>query len=211
MTLLGEPDKVATRQDLSWTPRSYTDRVTQQIRAIEAWNQSRQMAAKADQQSREARMDARRRLDVIRAAHAAIIERSRSSLADSGRVLDAFPAPTLVLAHRQPWWRDKLAGQLAAAGVHVLACLDNGADAIGVSIAEQPDLLVVEDNLLMVSGTGVIREVRAFAPATVIVAQAQTEQQISALLEAGAHLTFTRRVSPVMIAEELCNLVGLPS
>ena len=54
--------------------------------------------------------------------------------------------------HRQAWFRGKVASGLQAGGVAVEADLENGADALGAVVAEQPDFLLVEDKLPMVSG-----------------------------------------------------------
>jgi CheY-like chemotaxis protein len=62
--------------------------------------------------------------------------------------------------------------------------VDNGADAVGVVAAEQPDLLLVEDRLPMVSGEQVIAGVRTFSPNTLIAAQVAYSDRVGALLDA---------------------------
>ncbi len=54
----------------------------------------------------------------------------------------------------------------------MVASSGNGADAVGTVVAEQPDLLLVEDLLAMVPGELVVREAARFSPSTVVRAQA---------------------------------------
>jgi DNA-binding response OmpR family regulator len=69
-----------------------------------------------------------------------------------------------VLAHRDDRLRRKVAHALQDHGVHVVTGTDTGADAVGVIVAEQPELVLVEDTLSMLAGLEVIRDVRRFSP-----------------------------------------------
>jgi hypothetical protein len=68
--------------------------------------------------------------------------------------------PRVVLAHRNEWFRSKLAVALTAEGIRVVADTDNGADASGITTVEQPDLLVLEDRLPSFTGPDVIGRVK---------------------------------------------------
>src|SRR6478672_7316847 len=71
-------------------PRSDLDLARQQLSAIDAWHTARrlsQASAERTTASREARMDLARRLDVIRAEHRAIIERTEAHLRSSAELL----------------------------------------------------------------------------------------------------------------------------
>jgi DNA-binding NarL/FixJ family response regulator len=115
-----------------------------------------------------------------------------------------------VLVHRREWVRDKVADGLERGGVRVVALLDNGADAVGVAVVEQPDLLLVEDALPMCTGSEVIREVRTFSARTRIAAQVAGDVGLASVLEAGAEAAFTRRVPPADIARALLDMVRQP-
>lgn len=46
-------------------------------------------------------------------------------------------APRAVVAHHHEWFVDKVSEGLRDAGVHVVGSTDNGADALGMVVAEQ--------------------------------------------------------------------------
>ncbi|MCA1720888.1 MAG: hypothetical protein LC779_07265 [Actinobacteria bacterium] len=198
----------------TWRPRAEVDILVDQLRAIDAWNgaqrsrRSGEDAAAAVARTREMRLDLSRRMDVVRRQHAALLERTAKQLDDSAHALRSGLAPRAVVVHRNDWFRDKIAVGLDARGITVVAQLENGADAVGVTVAEQPDLLLVEDKLPMLSGLDVIGQVLPFAPRTVVTAQAAAEDGIAALLDAGARTAWTRRVPPADVVHDLCQLVS---
>jgi len=190
--------------------RTELDIAQLQLQALESWHRARRLAERAAEvttASRESRMDLDRRLEVIRAQHQAIIERTEHQLRSSVRLMRELPPRRAVIAHRNEWFASKLTADLETHGVEVLARLENGAEAVGLSVAEQPDLLVVEDRLAMLSGEDVVREVRQYAPETLIAAQVAYEDRIGALLEAGADRAYTRRMPPADVARDLVELV----
>ena len=184
-----------------------------QVRGISAWNTARRAiemaeeAAEAGARSREMRLDLDRRMEVIRRQHEALVRRTEEQLAASARVLRSTAPARAQVVHRNEWFRDKLVAGLADGGVDVIAQLENGADAVGVAVAEQPDLLVLEDKLPMITGEEVIRQVRQFSPLTIAVVQVSYDDDVPAALEAGARTAFTRRVPPADVAREICQLV----
>ena len=182
----------------------------QQLAAIERFTAARRMAedaAAAAARSREMRMDTARALEVVRRQHEAVIARSHEQLRRTGDLLRGHAQRRAVLAHRNEWFLGKVSGVLAQRGITVVAAVDNGADVVGLAVAEQPDLVLVEDTLAMVPGEQVVRDVREYCPAAVIGAQVAYGDRIGALLEAGASTVFTRRTPPVDVAEELLGLV----
>jgi DNA-binding NarL/FixJ family response regulator len=113
-----------------------------------------------------------------------------------------------VLAHRNAWLRDKVAARLEELGVAIVGVYDDGADAAGTVVVEQPDLLLVEDRLPTLSGIQLTRRARDFAPHTVVGAQVLDGAHIPALVDAGAHAVFTRRIPPVEIADQLMGCLS---
>jgi len=186
---------------------------TRQLRAIEMFNSARALAEQASaaaERTREMRMDTARRMEVLRRQHDAVISRAHAQLRVSGEALRS-PAPwRAVIACRSSWFTDKVSRVLTRAAVDVVTHLDNGADAIGVVVAEQPDLLLVEDALLMVTGEEVVRESRTYSPGTRIGAQVAHGGRVGALLDAGADAVVTRQVPPFDVAQQLLALVGAP-
>ncbi len=191
--------------------RSEAELTRMQLEAIDSWNRARRMAEEAAQArnaSRELRMDLSRRMDVLRAQHSAIVARADRHLESSVHLLARKAASRAVLVHRNQWFAGKVAGALAELGVTVVGRLDNGAEAVGVVVAELPDLLLVEDTLPMLPGEQVVREARRFAPDTIVVAQVDYQDRIPALLDAGAVTAFTRRVPPADVAQGLVDLLA---
>ncbi len=191
--------------------RSELDLAAQQLRAVERFNRSRRMreeAAAAAARSRELRMDAARSLEVLRRQHDAVVARADAQLRASGQLLRSTVERRVVVAHRSDWLVRRLQQTLEDRGVLVVARTDNGADAVGLVVAEQPDLVLVEDTLAMLPGTEVVREVRQFSPDTLVAAQAAHGGRVGELLDAGATTVFTRQVPPHEVARSLLRLVG---
>jgi CheY-like chemotaxis protein len=194
-----------------WRPRSDLDLAAQQLEAVERFNRAcrmREDAAEAAARSRELRMDAARSIEVLRRQHDAVVSRAHEQLRASGKLLRSTAARRVVLASRNQWLVGKLQQALEERGVQVVARTDNGADAVGLVVAEQPDLVLVEDTLAMLPGLEVIREVRRFSPETVVTAQAAYGDRVGQLLDAGASAVYTRRIPPADVALSLLRLVG---
>lgn len=182
-----------------------------QLEAVAAWNTARRIAEQAAASrtaSREARMDVTRRMEVLRAQHRAIVESADRHLAASVHLLAKRAPSRAVVVHRNVWFAGKLRDALVAEGVLVVGMPDNGAHGVGMVVAEQPDLLVVEDTLPMVPGEQVVRDTRRFSPATIVVAYVGYDDRIAALLDAGARVACPRRVPPAEVAQQAVALLG---
>lgn len=193
-------------------PRTQLQLMTQQVAAIERFNRDRQLAQQAEaaaEYSREMRMDSERRLEVLRRQHDALVARAVAQLEGTGRPPGQAAPARVLLAHRSEWFLERVSGVLRVAGLDVLARLDNGADAVGAAIAEQPDLLLVEDALAMVPGEEVVREVVRYCPGTAVVAHVAHGEGIAPMLDAGAVAVHTRRVPPVDVAAAMIDLVAV--
>ena len=194
-----------------WRPRSELDLAAQQLRAIERFNDARRMAegaAAAVARSREMRMDVTRSLEVLRREHDAVVRRAHEQLRFTGALLRGPLERRVVIAHRNEWFAGKVAHALLDHGVLVVAQVDNGADAVGIAVAEQPDLLVVEDTLAMVPGEQVVRDVRSYCPDTLVAAQVAYDDRVGPLRRAGAAAVFTRRVAPLDAVRSMLDLIS---
>ena len=190
--------------------RSELDLAAQQLQAITRFNTARRMAeqaAAAVARSRELRMDVTRSLEVLRREHDAVVARAHEQLRLTGVLLHGTSERRVVIAHRNEWFAGKVAHALHDHGLLVVAQVDNGADAIGIAVAEQPDLLVVEDTLAMVPGEQVVRDVRAYCPQTAVAAQVAYGDRVGALMEAGAGAVFTRQVPPLDAVRSMLALL----
>jgi CheY-like chemotaxis protein len=216
MTLANPPSTASDRAAPGapeWRPRSDLDLAAQQLEAVERFNRAcrmREDAAEAAARSRELRMDAARSIEVLRRQHDAVVSRAHEQLRLSGQLLRSTAERRVVLASRNDWLVGKLQRALEDRGVHVVARTDNGADAVGLVVAEQPDLVLVEDTLAMMAGLEVIREIRQFSPETVVTAQTASGARVGQLRDAGAAAVFTRQMPPDVVAQSLLRLVGAP-
>lgn len=184
-----------------------------QVEAIDAWHARRREREAADvsrADTREVRIDRRWRSDVLRREHAVIVEHCDAHLRAAG---DSpwRDSPHAVVVHRHPWAAERLASALQQRGIRVVAVLDNGADAVGAVVVDQPELIVLSDVLPMVSGLEVVREVRALAPATraaVLVEHAWTAEQLA---KAGATLTLSYATPCAQAADEVLAMHAMSS
>ena len=181
-----------------------------QLRAIDAWNAAQRAvdaAADAVDMTREMRLDLSRRQDARRREHEALLARAEQQLRASGDVLATRLTPRAVLAHRNAWLRDKVAAGLAARGIAVVGLFEDGAEAAGTIVVEQPDLVFVEDRLPTLSGLQVVTRTRTYAPHAVVGAHVLEGASVPAMVDAGAQAVFTRRIPPADIADQLVDLV----
>lgn len=179
--------------------------LSDQLDGLARWHRDRQrrmQAAEAVHDTREQRLDLRRRMEALRRAQDALLARADDSIEGSLELLSQSPARS-VLAHRSEWMRHKLALGLEELGVTVVAELENGADALGVSVFEQPDLLIIEDRLPSMTGMEVVTSIRQLAPKTWVAAQVDDEDGVAPMLEAGADAVFSRHVPPQLVVEQV--------
>jgi hypothetical protein len=181
-----------------------------QLHAMDLWHEARRATERAADMpglSPEARLDAGRRIDVRRREHEAMLERLAVGDDDTGCCLPTSVPTRAVVALRHIWARDSLSGKLMQRGLRVLCAPSDGAEAVGVCVAEQPDLLVVGELLAMPSGPSLISEVTRFCPRTVVVGYVRDESAVGDLLEAGAHTVCTWRMPPDDMAQTLAEIV----
>lgn len=158
-------------------PRRCETTLVRQLNAMDAWNafrRQREQFFAGSHLSRDDRMLARIELESMRCTHAAVLGRAAQALAMSGQPTTwATPSPTVVIAHRSRWFADRIRRYLETNGARVLECTDNGAIALGVIIAEQPDCVLVSDRLVMVSGEQLLTQTARYAPLTKHVVHAE--------------------------------------
>ena len=188
-----------------WPLRSELELIDDQLRGVAAFYDDRRRRAAipaARTVTREMQLDARRRRDVDVREQSALQAHAQRQLSESAHLLASVVRPRAVLAHRNAWLRTKVADGLRAHGVQVVAVLDDGADASGAVIMEQPELVLVEDRLTSMSGLEVLKRAQAFAPKSLVAAQLEDSSQLHRFLDAGARAVFTRRTAPADIAAE---------
>ena len=186
--------------------RTQLELLKAQVAAVDAWNVARRVAEGelgSSTLTREMRLDLSRRTEARRREHAALVARAEQHLRDSGGALSAAAPRRAVLAHRHAWLRDSVATRLGERGVDVVGAFEDGADAAGTVVVEQPDVVLVEDRLPTVSGLELVQRIRTFSPSTVIGVQCLDEGGVPGFVRAGAEPVFTRRIPPADIAEHL--------
>jgi CheY-like chemotaxis protein len=193
-----------------WTNRTELDVLLDQLQALDRWN-ARQAVLEATDAvlagSREAKLDAARRLDVQRQEQAALLARAAQHMERTRAILGRTQARA-VIAHRNAWFRDKVAGHWAERVVEVVAAVDNGTEAVAALVIEQPDLVLVEDLLPGLDGTEVLARAHTYAPRAVLATQVRHAQSAEPFVLAGAHAVFSRRIPPVDVALEMLRCLN---
>lgn len=194
-------------------PSSAADRLVLQIESVDGWLAARRAREQALQAapglSRDERMDAAREVEALQRTHDMIKDRcARGSNAEIG--LLRAPGPTAVIAHRHAWFADKLARQLADREIAVLVSTDNGAEALGAIVAEQPDIVLTGDRLAMISGQVLLEQTRVYAPGTLVAAHVSDPDHAD-VLQAVADAVFLRQHPPAVVADALLALHQTPN
>jgi CheY-like chemotaxis protein len=175
--------------------------------AVTAWQRQAELLTEAAQQpstSREERMDAQRRLEALERTQQALLERT------SGPPAPRTGGPRAVLVHRNEWLREQLALHLSEHGVQVLAEAGDGAEGLGIVIAEQPDVVVVEDRLPSMPASELVAAIREFASGALVAVQVEHQEDVTKLVDSGARAVFSRRIPPAVMAEQLAELLVHP-
>lgn len=188
--------------------RSEAELLLDQLAGIEEWTRAHRATGRLfdTAMSREQRLDLARRRDVVDRQRAALLARTACQLQSSDRPRSGVAGRALIV-HRNDWFKGKLCAGLEAGGITVVDQLANGAEAVGVAVAEQPDVVVLEGALPMLSGLDVTREVRRYAPRTVVIAQVGSDVEVGPFLESGATSAYTRSVPPADIAADVLALL----
>ncbi len=158
--------------------------------------------------TREQRLDAARVLHSLREQQRALVAQAAARLADGADLLDRFDRPRIVVAHRQDWFVARLRSALGATAWQWVARPSNGAEAVGVVVAEQPDVVFLEDRLPLLTGCAVICEIVACAPRSLVAVQVADDRDLGAVLDAGAQAVYARRMPPADVARSLDELVA---
>lgn len=189
-----------------WRPRSELQLVADQLAAVEAFHAGRRGSTRAVDLvvlSREARLDLSRRMAARRREQQALLARAAQQMRESSRLLAGRARPRAVLAHRNAWLRDRVAEGLQGRGVDVVAAVDDGADAAGVLVMEQPDLVFLEDRLPTMTGLEVLKRATELSPQARVLAQLLDLRDGADYLAAGACSVLSRMTRPLDIAEQL--------
>jgi len=148
---------------------------------------------------RQSQQDARR--------ERAVLDRTRSAVSEClGRRMRAVEDaedlhPRAVIAHRSGWVRARLAEEFEGLGVRVVGECEDGAEALALTVVEQPELLLLEDKLPWVTTLDVVIGARDFAPHTAVAVQIEDAGEADAMLGAGAAAVFSRAVRPPQLCE----------
>jgi hypothetical protein len=184
--------------------------LVRQLAAVDAWNSARpgrERAILAGRGSRQQGADADRRLFALRRTHGAIVGCAARALAGQTSPMPTFAPVRAVLAHRDDCFAGRLAHELEAPGVAVTVVAD-GAEAAGTAVAEQPELLLVEETLTTLPGRDVVIEAARFCPAPRILARVAGGERVGGMLDAGARTAVVRQVPPAGVAEEATALLA---
>jgi hypothetical protein len=186
-------------------PRRQADVLLAQLTGIAALLHHRQAVdGELARGSREQDRDHRLREEVVLRQLEAAVERTRVRMAQTGEAPMDLEVPARALvAHSRGWVVDRAATCFEALGFEVVGRTDNGADAVGIAAAEQPDVALLGDTLVMERCEEVVWDIRAVSPATLIGVHGSDQAHLAALLDQGADLMFGASVPPEAMAKDL--------
>ena len=188
-------------------PVSPADWILRQVQGVDAWNAARSLRMSmldAPGGSRDDRQAASRHANVLRRTHQVIVLRTAAELARPVEPL-MLHEPTAVIAHSHSWFAQRITALLEEQGVTVVARTDNGSDALGAIVTEQPDCVLVGEHLEMMTGEALLLEARLFAPHTLRTAQVSDQRQAEGW-EAAASAVFLGHHPPCDVADALVEL-----
>lgn len=106
------------------------------------------------------------------------------------------------------WMRTALRGSLERAGYGPVEVVEDGATALGAVVAQQPDVVLVQQQLPWLDGLEVARQLKLYAPDTLVVVQLDQQHAEKEARSAGAVLVLTRTERPQDVVAKLLQLTG---
>ena len=128
----------------------------------------------------------------------ALVARSQRKVQQSNEALET---PRAILAYRQTWPARAVSDALTARGGAVVALLSDGAELVGATIAEQPEVVVTEELLPTLTGIEAVTQICEFAPTAFVAVQVDVATHAPAFLKAGARAVFSRRIPGPRLAD----------
>ena len=183
--------------------RSAAEIETARAEAVEAWHRRRDVLEDMPEypgSAREGRNEVARR--------EAARDRERQALLARLAPDRSSPRASVVIAHRMPWTRAALRRGLESRGLVHVEEFEDGASALGAVIAEQPDVVFLQQQLPWLDGLEAVRQMRVYAPDSVLVVQLDQPHAERDAREAGAALVLPRAERPADVVDKLCQLVG---
>ncbi len=146
--------------------RTPAQSVAGSLRGIDAWHLARRRGA-----------DGREMLSAAEQRQLlAIVMSTSQQLEQSGPPLSASLWPRVVVAHHDERFVDALLTASPRAGLVVVACCWDGDHVVGFTVAEQPDALILSDELPGPCLDQIVCDVRRFSPETVILVLGASER-----------------------------------
>ncbi len=119
----------------------------------------------------------------------------------------ASDQPRVLIAHQQQWFADALAKALRRLDLHVVGLVTDGADAVGLAVAAQPDIILLEPVLSRMTGLQVLHDLQTFAAEVRTVVRIPHDSAGPEMLSAGAAAVLLSSVPPQQAARDLHGLL----
>lgn len=171
--------------------------------ALAAWTSRRDVLEQLPElpgSAREAHQEADRRT--------AARDRERQALLSRLTTDPTSARVRVVVAHRRAWLRTALRTGLESAGIGAVEECEDGATALGAVVAAQPDVVLVQQQLPWLDGLEAVRQMRLYAPESLIAVQLDSPHAARDAREAGATLVLPRTERPQDVVARLCQLVA---
>lgn len=187
-----------------WQPPTELELLLEQIDALDGWRRTRDPVPGPGPGGPGGALTREQRLDRDRDRQARLRERDALLSCLDRQLAGTRTAPTrprAVLAHRNAWFRGRLAAALHACRIDVVVAVEDGAEALGSAVAEQPEVVLVQERLPSLSGLQVLSAAAAHARRAVLAVQVAHPEHAAAHLAAGAHVV----VGPSLPADEVAQ------
>lgn len=183
---------------------------TRQLQAIDAWNRARRQVEGRSQRSgpgAQVPAEPATRRAVLRRKHQALVDRTHAQLAASGAVLRSTAAHRLVVVHRDTDFATRLTQALVGAPLALSGWAVDGADGVGLAVAEQPDVVLLEESPLSVPIDEALADLRTYCPQAGLVVQVGDTQRVGDLLRSGTAMVLHRQLPVEQVVARLRALV----
>lgn len=139
--------------------------------------------------SREQRMDLVRRAEALARMAEVAAEQQTQPTGPPSR-------PRVLIAYQQPWFAEAPTHCLQRQDIDVVGVVTDGAQAVGLAVAAQPDVALIDAVLSRMSGIEVLRDLQTFAAQIRTVMRVAHDNDVHAMLQAGATAAWLRTCSP---------------
>ncbi len=166
--------------------------IVAQLAGLESWQRAHASFPAPCGTAKEIRLDEERVRAARRRQQETLQARAAMSLAAAPPPVASTDQLRAVVIHPHVYQRRTLVKALTSDGrCVVIADASDGAAAVGLAVIEQPDLVLLSQQMTYMTGFEAAPEIRRYAPRTTIAMQVAGSEYFDVALAAGAHAVFS--------------------